>query len=65
MTIMQLIYIYFLFKKLVFIQQIFAKLLETVIVNIDIVRKHLIWINAVLFIFLFISDPHKSIGFQK
>ncbi len=28
-------------KKLVFIQQRFAKLIETVIVKIDIVRKHL------------------------
>ncbi len=34
------VFIYF-FKKLVFIQQRFAKLIETVIVKIDIVRKHL------------------------
>ncbi len=33
-------YFYF-FKKLVFIQQWFVKLIETVIVKIDIVRKHL------------------------
>ncbi len=29
------------FKKLIFIQQGFVKLIETVIVKIDIVRKHL------------------------
>ncbi len=29
------------FKKFVFIQQGFVKLIETVIVKIDIVRKHL------------------------
>ncbi len=32
---------YFFFKKLVFIQQGFVKLIETVIVKIDIVRKHI------------------------
>ncbi len=32
---------FFFLKKLVFIQQRFAKLIETVIVKIDIVRKHL------------------------
>ncbi len=32
---------FFFFKKLVFIQQGFVKLIETVIVKIDIVRKHL------------------------
>ncbi len=36
----QYIYIYFL-KKLVFIQKGFFKLIETVIVKINIVRKHL------------------------
>ncbi len=34
-------YFYGFLKKLVFIQQRFVKLIETVIVKIDIVRKHL------------------------
>ncbi len=33
--------LFFFWKKLVFIQQRFAKLIETVIVKIDIVWKHL------------------------
>ncbi len=35
------IYIYFFLKKLVFIQKGFFKWIETVIVKINIVRKHL------------------------
>ncbi len=34
-------YLFFFLKKYIFIQQGFVKLIETVIVKIDIVRKHL------------------------
>ncbi len=47
------------FKKLVFIQQSFAKLIETVIEKIDIVRKHL-YFELILFFFSFFYKYKKK-----
>ncbi len=41
LSLRSVFFFFFFFKKLVFIQQGFVKLIETVIVKIDIVRKHL------------------------
>ncbi len=50
-------YYYYFLKKLLFIQQGFVKLIETVIVKINIVRKQ---INAVLFNFLSMNPKKVS-----
>ncbi len=54
------------FKKKKFIQKIFTKLIETVIVKIDIVWKRLYFEYMLLFWFLYLTmNPQKYHGFQK